>query len=127
MSSYRSPLGRARGLGSAKDGVHHWWSQRVTAVALVPLALWFAFSIASLAGAPHSVVIAWIAEPFVAIVLILTLIATFWHAHLGVQVIVEDYVSHEFWRPAGIVISKLVLFALATAAVFAVLRIAFTA
>ncbi len=120
----RSSLGRARGLGSAKDGVGHWWLQRMTAVALVPLTLWFAAAIICQAGAGHAEVTAWLASPFPAIAMILLSIATFYHAALGLQVVIEDYVSSEGLRLAAIVAVKLACCALAVASIFAVLKIA---
>ena len=120
----RSPLGRVRGLGAAKDGTAHWWAQRITAAALVPLALWFVASVAAMAGAGHAAVLAWAANPIVAILLILLVIATFHHAQLGMQTVIEDYVHHEGTKVVILVLVKLAAFALGVAAVFAVVRIA---
>jgi succinate dehydrogenase / fumarate reductase membrane anchor subunit len=125
--SLRSPLGRARGLGSAKEGVAHWWAQRVTAVALVPLALWFVASLASHAGADHAAAVAWVGQPFVAVVLVLLIAATFHHAQLGMQVVIEDYVHTEWARLALVLLVKFAAVALAIACVFAVLKVAFGA
>ena len=127
MTSLRTPLARARGLGSAKQGLHHWWMQRVSAVALVPLAVWFVASLVAVAGGDHAAVADWIAEPVTAVLLVLMLVATFYHAALGLQVVFEDYIGSHLLRIAVDVATKLVLFALATAAVFAILKIAFTA
>src|SRR3546814_6816815 len=93
--SMRTPLGRIRGLGSAKDGTGHWWAQRVTALALVPLTVWFVASVIGMAGADHASFVAWIASPLVAGLMILLIVATFHHAQLGLQVIIEDYVHDE--------------------------------
>ena len=90
-TSLRSPLGRVRGLGSAKEGVAHWWAQRLTGLALVPLALWFVISVISLAGADHARTVAWIASPVPAVLLVLLIAATFYHAVLGLQVVVGFY------------------------------------
>lgn len=120
----RSPLGRVRGLGAAKDGTAHWWAQRITAAALVPLALWFVASVVAMAGAGHAAVLAWAANPIVAILLILLVIATFHHAQLGMQTVIEDYVHHEGAKVVILVLVKLAAFALGVAAVFAVVRIA---
>ncbi|MCP5145406.1 MAG: succinate dehydrogenase, hydrophobic membrane anchor protein [Gammaproteobacteria bacterium] len=90
--SLRSPLGRARGHGSAKAGVHHWWVQRLTGVALVPLSLWVVFSLAGLADAGHAEVVGWISQPLVTALLLGFVIAAFYHLQLGLQVIIEDYV-----------------------------------
>lgn len=125
MTSLRTPLARARGLGSAKHGLHHWWMQRVSAVALVPLAVWFVASLVAVAGADHAAVADWIAQPVTAVLLVLTLVATFYHAALGLQVVFEDYIGSHLLRIAVDVATKLALFALATASVFAILKIAF--
>ena len=123
--SLQSPLGRVRGRGSAKDGTHHWWMQRVTAVALVPLALWFAVAIIKMTGASHGEAIAWVQAPFNAIMLLLLIVATFHHMQLGLQVVIEDYVHREGTKVVLILTEKLASFTLAVAAGFAVLKIAF--
>lgn len=126
MSSLRSPLGRARGLGSAKSGVHHFWVQRVSALALVPLSLWFVFSIAQLATATvdYAAVRHWVAAPSVAVTLVLFLAAMLYHSMLGVQVVIEDYVAHEGWKLAARVLSQFFHIVVAAAAIFAVLKVA---
>ena len=123
--SLKSDLGKVRGLGSAKEGVHHWWAQRLTALALVPLVLWFVASVAGLAGAEIGLVRSWIADPVTAILLILLIAATFHHMQLGMQVVIEDYVHVEWLKITGIVLVKFAAIALAVAAGFAVLKIAF--
>jgi succinate dehydrogenase / fumarate reductase membrane anchor subunit len=121
----RSPLGRVMGLGSAKAGVAHWWAQRLTALALIPLLLWFVIEVIGLTGAPRSAVVAWLHGPFAAIATLLLLIAAFYHMALGVQVVIEDYVHSEWSKVTLLVLNKFVAFALAAAGIFAVLRIAF--
>jgi len=121
----RSPLGRVMGLGSAKEGVGHWWAQRLTAVALIPLLLWFVIEVIRLTGAPRAAVAAWLHGPFAAITTVLLLIAVFYHMALGVQVVIEDYVHSEWSKITLLVLNKFVAFALAAAGIFAVLRIAF--
>ena len=123
--SLQTDLGKARGLGSAKQGVHHWWAQRLTALALVPLVLWFVAAIAGLAGADIVAVRAWIAQPLTSILLVLLIAATFHHMQLGMQVVIEDYVHVEWLKITGIVLVKFAAIALAVAAGFAVLKIAF--
>jgi succinate dehydrogenase / fumarate reductase membrane anchor subunit len=125
MDRLRSPLGRAIGLGSAKEGAEHWWAQRVSAVALIPLGLWFAASLLALAGADRAAVLAWLHAPVQAILAILLLIAVFYHAALGLQVVIEDYVHAEWLKVSSRVAMRLVSFGLAVAGIFAVLRIAF--
>jgi succinate dehydrogenase / fumarate reductase, membrane anchor subunit len=124
--SLRSPLGRARGLGSAKDGTHHFWVQRVSAVALVPLSLWFVFSLASLPGASYAQVQWWVGYPAVAVTLVLFIAAALYHSMLGVQVVIEDYVGHEGLKITALLLSKFFHFAVAAASIFAVLKIALT-
>jgi succinate dehydrogenase / fumarate reductase membrane anchor subunit len=121
----RSPLGRALGLGSAKEGVEHWWAQRVTAVALVPLVLWFVVALVGHLGANHAAALAWLRSPLTAVAMILLVVATFVHMALGVQVVIEDYVHHEGTKVASLVLIRLVCWVLGAAALFAVLRVAF--
>src|SRR5262249_25625986 len=123
-SRMRSPLGRAIGLGSAKEGVDHWWAQRVTAIALVPLSLWFIASIISLAGADIETVQNWVGQPLPAILLVLLLIAIFYPAALGLQVVVEDYIHTELAKLGLVIAVRLLSFAFAVAGIFAVLSIA---
>src|SRR3954468_18833288 len=87
MDDRRTPLARARGLGSAKAGVHHWWAQRLTAIALIPLVVWFAVSLVMLSGAEYNVVRAWIGSPLVMVMLILTITIGLHHGQLGMQVV----------------------------------------
>ncbi len=125
--SLRSDLGKVRGLGSAKEGVAHWWAQRLTAIALVPLVLWFVAGIAGLAGADLVAVRGWIANPVTAVLLVLLIGTAFHHAQLGLQVVIEDYVHSEGCKLAGIILIKFLAVALAAAGIFSVLRIAFQA
>jgi succinate dehydrogenase / fumarate reductase membrane anchor subunit len=121
----RSSLGQAIGLGSAKEGVDHWWGQRLSAAALVVLGLWFAAKLVALAGADRVDVVAWLSAPLSAILAILLLVAVFYHAALGMQVVIEDYVDSEWLKLSSIAALRLISIALAVAGIFAVLRIAF--
>lgn len=121
---FRTPLARARGLGSARQGTGHWWAQRLTAIALVPLCLWFVAGILGLIGAGHGAALAWIASPVNAVLLVLLLVAVFHHVQLGLQVVIEDYVHSEWRKIAAIVAVKFAALALTAACVFAVLKIA---
>ena len=123
-SRMRSPLGRALGLGSAKEGVEHWWLQRITAAALVPLSIWFVIAIIRLVGADIETVREWVSTPMPAILLVLLLIATFWHASLGLQVVVEDYVHTPLAKLGLVIVVRLGCFAFAVAGIFAVLSMA---
>ncbi len=119
----RSELGRVRGLGSAKEGVQHWWVQRLTAIALVPLSLWFLASVLALLGGERAALVAWLSSPFSAGVMILFLLATFWHALLGLQVVIEDYVHHEGRKLATLLLVKGLVLLLAAASVAAVVKL----
>jgi succinate dehydrogenase / fumarate reductase, membrane anchor subunit len=88
----RSPLGRARGLGSAHGGSHHWWVERVEAAALVPLTIWFIFALLHLVGAPRQAVIDWLSSPVSIVLMLLLIVTTFHHLSLGVQTVLDDYV-----------------------------------
>lgn len=123
MHDLRTPLAKVRGLGSAKDGTHHFWAQRVSALALIPLVLWFGLSVASLPNASYESVVLWLDSPFNVVMLVSSLIAGFYHGALGIQVIIEDYVSEEWVRIAGIITVQLVSFFLAALGVFATLKV----
>jgi succinate dehydrogenase / fumarate reductase, membrane anchor subunit len=120
----RSPLGRAVGLGSAKEGVEHWWRQRLTALALVPLALWFVVSLLAHVGGGYEQTLAWLGRPVPAILMIVLIAVTFYHAALGMQVIVEDYVHREWVKLAALIALRFACILLGVAGIFAVLRIA---
>jgi succinate dehydrogenase / fumarate reductase membrane anchor subunit len=121
----KSPLGRAIGLGSAKEGVDHWWWQRVSSIALVPLALWFVISVIGLAGADLDTVVTWLDNPVAAVLFILLIVATFYHGALGLQVVIEDYVGYETAKFAALSVMKLAAFLLAALGIFCVLKLAF--
>jgi len=120
----RSPLGRAIGLGSAKEGVEHWWRQRVTAVALVPLVLWFVIAVIELAGANRAALVGWLHQPMPAVLMILLLVATFYHAALGLQVVVEDYVHSERLKLGAIIAIRLLCIVFVVRGILAVLMLA---
>jgi succinate dehydrogenase / fumarate reductase membrane anchor subunit len=124
MTDRRTPLARARGLGSAKDGVHHWWAQRLTAIALIPLVVWFAVSLVMLSGADYQVVRAWIGSPLVMVMLILTIGVGLHHGQLGLQVVWEDYTEGAL-RVVMIVVTRFLAVLFGLAAIVSVLRIGF--
>lgn len=124
VKGLRSPLGRARGKGSAKEGVEHFWVQRVSAVALVPLALWFVFSVAQLQALSYIGVRHWVSSPSVALALSLFIATLCYHSMLGVQVVVEDYVAGEGRKLVTLLTLKFAHFVAAASGIFAVLRIA---
>ena len=122
--SLQSPLGRARGLGSAKEGAGHWIAQRVTAIFLIPLALWFAVSVIGLAHADYATMKAWMGKPGNASLLLLTVLTVMYHAVLGLQVVIEDYVHCECKKLAALVASKLVCAFLAVFMTVSILKVA---
>ena len=124
-SDLRTPLSRARGLGSAKEGVHHFWAQRITAVALIPLVVWFAISLIMMSGADYAVVRAWIGSPAVMVLLVLTIVIGLHHAQLGIQVVIEDYVHNDGMKLALIVMMRFIAVFFGLAAIVAILRIGF--
>ncbi len=120
--SLESPLGKFLGRGSARDGTGHWWAQKLTAVALIPLSLWFAVAVLGMDSFAYQPVRAWIASPLNAILLILLTLSALYHSQLGLQVVVEDYV-HGSTKVVTLVLFKLAHAALAVAAVYAILII----
>jgi succinate dehydrogenase / fumarate reductase membrane anchor subunit len=121
--SVRSPIARARGLGAAREGVGHWSRQRLTAISNLALVLWFVFSALALAGAGYQEVRAWLAAPVSASLMILLIVSTCYHARLGLQVVVEDYVHHEPARLAALILIPLLMTALAVVGIVAVLKV----
>ena len=122
--SLRSPLGRVRGLGSARSGTTHWWRQRLTALALIPLIIWFVIGLVSHVGADHAAVVAWIAAPLNAALLVLLLTAGFWHVQLGGRVIIEDYIHGEGLKIFSVVALNFAFIGVGLACVLAVLKLA---
>jgi succinate dehydrogenase / fumarate reductase membrane anchor subunit len=116
---------RVTGLGSAKGGAGHWYVQRVTAVALVLLGCWFVAALASLGGASHANVVAWLASPISSALAVLLVVTAAWHALLGLQVVIEDYVADHGQRIVVLLVVKFALVVAAVIGVLAVLRIAF--
>ncbi len=120
----RSPLARARGLGAARSGVGHWWAQRLSAVALLPLVLWFVAAILSLAGAGQPAVAHWAAQPVHAVLLLCLILASFYHMQLGLQVVIEDYIHADGMKLAALLAMKAACLLLALTALLAALRLA---
>jgi succinate dehydrogenase / fumarate reductase, membrane anchor subunit len=123
--SLRSPLGRVLGMGAARSGVHHWWVQRLTSVALVPLSIWFVVSLLALPARNHAAVVAWMGQSWSALLLVLFVVVAAWHSQLGVRVVVEDYVRGAGARTVTLVMVSFAHVTLAAAGVFAVLKVAF--
>ena len=126
MSDLRTPLARVKGLGSARDGTSHFWHQRLTALLLVPLVLWIGFCIAAL-PVEHGTLVNWVQQPLVTVALVLLVIAVFYHAQLGLQVIIEDYISSHAKRTVVLLLSNLLCLFFGTVGVISVLKIAFGA
>ncbi len=123
----RSPLGRVRGFGSAKEGVGHWWSQRLTSVALIVLGCWFVVSMLSLPSFDYATVVAWMRRGWTALPLILFAAVAAWHSELGIRVIIEDYVHEVGAKTLALALSTFLHAVIGVASVLAVLRVAFGA
>jgi succinate dehydrogenase / fumarate reductase membrane anchor subunit len=119
-------IGRVRGLGSAKEGAHHWWHQRLTAGSNLILVLWFILSIAMLPGYDHATITTWMAQTTVAVPMVLLVVSVFYHFRLGLQVVIEDY-QHDETRIVLIVLLNFFTIVAGAFAVFSILKVAFTA
>ena len=120
-----TPIGRVRGLGSAKSGAHHWWLERLTSVSTLLLFVWFVVSLLRLPSLDYSAVTEWLSAPLGAVPMLLLIVSTFWHLKLGLQVVIEDYVHEEGMKFFSITLLNFFTIALGALAFFAVLRIAF--
>jgi succinate dehydrogenase / fumarate reductase membrane anchor subunit len=120
----RTAVGRARGLGAARSGVDHFWRQRLTAIALVPLALWLVMSLISVGGADYATVKVWLGRPLNATLMLLAVLAAVWHAQLGVQVVVEDYIHHAVAKWSALIGLRLAAVGLATFMAVSILKVA---
>lgn len=123
--SFRTPRARATGLGTAHAGTHHWWLQRLSSIALIPLTVLFIFPFAGALGQGHAAVLTLYANPFHAIVAILMVAVTFQHLHQGLQVVIQDYVPHKGWLTALMTGAWMLCGAAGLAGIFAILKIAF--
>ena len=123
--SMRTPLGMVRGLGSARDGTHHWWMQRVTAISNIPLIIFLIAFVISHLGASRAEVVASVANPLVAILLAFTMISVLWHMRLGLQVVIEDYVHGHGTKLAALLANSFFTAALGIAALYAILKMSF--
>ena len=118
-----SPLKSAKGLSSAKHGLSHWIAQRVTAITLVPLTIWFVSLVAFMQNSNYDTAIETVSNPLNATLFLLLIIATFWHAQLGLQVVIEDYISNKMTRMTLIIITKFILAIIGVLSALSVLRI----
>jgi succinate dehydrogenase / fumarate reductase membrane anchor subunit len=124
-SSMRTPLGRVRGLGSAKSGTGHFWLQRVTAVSNLILAVIFVFVVISLVGKPYPAAVATLGNPFIAILALLFILSACVHMRLGMQVVIEDYVHTEGLKILAVIANTFFAIAIGAASAFAVLKLSF--
>jgi succinate dehydrogenase / fumarate reductase, membrane anchor subunit len=127
LANLRTDLARVRHLGSAKEGVRHWWVQRLTAVALVPLGIWFVVSAVQLAGLPLEEFRLWLKTGANFLLLALFVIALFWHMQLGLQVVLEDYVHEEKAKTTLLILNIFVCFFLGAFSLVALVKVAFGA
>jgi succinate dehydrogenase / fumarate reductase membrane anchor subunit len=121
----RTPLARVRGLGSARSGTGHFWLQRLTAVANVPLVIGFVIIVASLLGRNHAAVVQILGSPFVAIVMLLFIVSVTTHMRIGMQVIIEDYVHDDIPKLACLMANTFFTVAIALASIYAILKLSF--
>lgn len=121
----QTELARAKGLGSAHSGLHHWWTQRLTAIALVPLSVWLFTSLIMLIGRPYELFKMWASTPWITVLLFITIFTIFYHAYLGVQVVIEDYLS-KGRQLFVMLLVKAVIVLCGTLSLFSILKIALT-
>jgi succinate dehydrogenase / fumarate reductase membrane anchor subunit len=124
MVSYRTPLGRARGLGSAKHGAGHWVSERITAIALVPLVIWAVYGVLRLSAGDYGFAVHWIQDPLNATLTVLTIAISFWHMQAGMRVIVEDYIHKTLTKTTLLLINLFVCGLVGALAIFSILKVA---
>ncbi|WP_417462514.1 succinate dehydrogenase, hydrophobic membrane anchor protein [Kordiimonas sp.] len=125
MADMKTPLAKVRGLGSAKDGTHHWWLQRVTAIANIPLVIFMVISFVGNVGKSHAEWVAWLKQPLASVLVILFVANFVYHMRLGLQVIVEDYVHDKGTKIASMLVITFACVLIAALSIFSVLRIAF--
>jgi len=124
VTRLNTPLSKIEGLGSSKSGTHHFWHQRMTAVALIPLSIWFAASALAYVGADQGAVAAYFAEPINAVPMFLFIVASTYHMSLGLQVIIEDYIHNEGQKIALLLLNRFAAWAIGSASAFALIRMA---
>jgi succinate dehydrogenase / fumarate reductase, membrane anchor subunit len=125
IMSLQSPLGRVLGLGSAKDGTGHWWAQRVSAVALIPLTLWFMFSLLSLPALDYATVRVWLSFPMSGFLALLLVAVLTYHSYLGTTEVIEDYVHSAGMKVLSLLLLRFVHVLVGGASIFAIMRVAF--
>lgn len=125
MTDFKTPLKMARGLGSAKSGTEHFWQQRITAIANVPLVLFLIWFVVSHLGATRPEIIAALKNPIVSVAMLLALISITWHMRLGLQVVIEDYVHSEGRKLLALTLNMFFVYALTAAGAYAILKMGF--
>jgi succinate dehydrogenase / fumarate reductase membrane anchor subunit len=125
IMSLQSPLGRVLGLGSAKDGTGHWWAQRVSAVALIPLTLWFMFSLLALPALDYATVRVWLSFPLSSFLALLLVVVLTYHSYLGTVEVIEDYVHSAGMKVLSLLLLRFVHVLVGGAGIFAIMRVAF--
>ncbi len=124
MSEMRTPLSRVRGLGSAKKGTEHFWLQRVTAIANIPLSIFFLASLVAHSGADYQAILAYFSHPVVAVIMLLLILSAVWHAKLGLQTVIEDYVHGEAQKLTAIVLNNFFTLIVGIASILAIVKLA---
>ena len=124
MTLRKSPIGRARGSGSARQGTTQWWQQQLTSIALVPLGIWFVTSMVALTGAEQAEIAGWLASRRTAVMMSLLIVAGFYHLKLGLHVVIEDYVETQVMKLSAMVVVTFTCIALAAICIFSVLQLA---
>lgn len=127
MVSYRTPLGRARGLGSAKHGASHWVAERVSAIALVPLIIWAIYGVLRLAAGDYGFAVHWIQNPINATLAVITLAVSYWHMHAGLRVVVEDYIHKTLTKTALLLLNLFICGLAGALAIVSILKVALSA
>ena len=127
MVSYRTPLGRARGLGSAKHGASHWVAERVSAIALVPLIIWAIYGVLRLAAGDYGFAVHWIQNPINATLAVITLAVSYWHMHAGLRVVVEDYIHKTLTKTALLLLNLFICGLAGALAIISILKVALSA
>lgn len=121
--SLQTPLAKVKGLGSAKQGTHHWWHQRLTSMALIPLSLWFIYSLLMIGPVDHASVTRWMSDTLNTVLLILFVFSLFYHAQLGLQVVIEDYIESEWQKMSSIILMKFLALFAGLTSVIAILKV----
>ena len=124
MKDLRSPLAKVKGWGVSPDASHHHWVHALTGLALIPMVLWFCFSLMMLPEVTYAVLVSWIASPFNAVMMLLIIIIGFHHAHMGMQVIFEDYIPNHFYRITVILITKFLSYFMMVLGVYSIIKLA---